>query len=547
MSKDKIYYTLNSMDELVRGIGNYYTGDIQRWIDCNFSKKNYSGRSSQILKEVARKYNYNNNTFTNNIKSVCNKMAEEVLRELENLIRPDPFAAFLSILALFNCHLFLSYEILFWYKEKHSKSYSGADDSNIRQQLDVYFSYIEDQKKFNDLFYELQGHIASEKFALKLLLEICYDKSIEEKASKQPELDIEKIVEYSRALGKIIMIRDQVSRSIGCVKELNFDLEGEIYFKQDPLDFNSVGNKFLNWTISREYNNIPDKIIKKLNPICNNFVGFSITELIDLIDSLSNKYISQIGSIMIVPIDEWKNELEILTGKNELEINKLLKFISREPVENFDYIKNKQNKYLRNSVFFHEKIVIISLNLFLSSLMSLVNDVFYNNIELIEFNMELEKIHKEINEEFELECYELLKNNLTKNIIHNFTKFGDKPPYIESPGQIDILLYHQNTLYVIECKNYELKTDILSVANEIKRIQNKVFGKLEGKIEFVKENTGKFLPLIGRSVLESDDVKEIVGVVVTKNFSIGESCNGQFPIINCFSFIEWIKSRKRLG
>lgn len=218
--------------------------------------------------------------------------------------------------------------------------------------------------------------------------------------------------------------------------------------------------------------------------------------------------------------------------------------LSREPAKNIDYIKNKQNKLLQNSVFFYKNTVMISLELLVSSLMSLINNVFYNNIDLKEFSIELEKVHKEINEEFEIEIYELLRNSLTKNIFHDFTKFGDKPPYVEPPGQIDILLYYQHNLYVIECKNYELKTNISAVANEVKRIQNDEIGKLEKKINFVKEHLKNILPLIGVDVLEAGNIKNITGLFVTKNFSMGELFTDQFPVINCSSLIKWIKSKE---
>ncbi|NSL46435.1 NERD domain-containing protein, partial len=149
----------------------------------------------------------------------------------------------------------------------------------------------------------------------------------------------------------------------------------------------------------------------------------------------------------------------------------------------------------------------------------------------------------EINEEFEVEIYELLKNSLSKKILYNFTKIGSKPPFIEPPGQIDILLYYQYNLYVIECKNYDLKTNIPSVANEVKRIQNDEIGKLEKKVRFVKENLRSILPLIGVDILEADSIENVTGLFVTKNFSVGELLTNQLPIINYSSLIDWIKSK----
>ncbi|NSL49710.1 hypothetical protein HSX37_16905, partial len=375
-----INFALNKINNLVQDVGAYYLSDIQTWIDCNFMEKDSIDKTSEILKNLARKNGLNNKTFTTDIKNVCNKMAEELLQELKKLISPDPFLCFITALAFFNRHLSLTYEIFFWYKTKHT---IDADNSEVQKQLDFYFSTIENHEKFNELFYKLQCHIASEKFLLRLLLEICYDNLLEVKTDNQPQLYIDKILDYSRALGKIIIIRDQVSKAIGCVKELNFDIEGQIYFKQEKnLSFYSVGNKFLNWTTSKEYIDIPDEIIEKLNPLCNKFIGFSIKELFDLIDSLCHKYSSQSGSIIMFLPSDWENELKTLTNKNEIEINKLLQFISREPNKNADYLRNKKNKLLQKSVFFYKGTAIISINLLISSLMSLINDVFYNNIEL---------------------------------------------------------------------------------------------------------------------------------------------------------------------
>jgi len=535
--------------------GNYYVTDITQWLNANFQDNHCNLEIyPYLIAAASTKLGYVNKTFDNNIKNVCGEIAKQLLFELQEILLAAPSESFISSISFLHYHMILTFESFLWFCENYAKKIKLQHDNPfvtpILQTLEQFSNQIEDDRVFKGLFKKFEGYIAIEKITLQLLLEITHDISIRApyNNTSQTNLDLPLCLEYARALSHILRIREEVSNRLACKKELTFDCDGYITYEQDEqLGTYDFGEKFLDWIVQKDNICSHNLYHKNFNPICQKYIGFSIEELLDLSDKIHFEYVH--ADVLLLTASELPQKVQELTGKGLEEITKLISYLRRNPIENNDYIgviSDRPHRPLRKSILFyhHGERMITSTLLFKNSLLGLISDIFYNRVDNNELQGELTNITKAIDKQFEIEVLEQIKNNLTQNICHGEDKLWDKAPYIMFPGEVDIIAFFEDTLFVIECKNFSLKHTSQSIANEINGFRKKS-RKLAENLSFIHKNTYAILSKLGVKNISYDSNKKPIGLFVTKNFSLGQIIDDiNFPIINACDLIVWMKKAK---
>lgn len=87
--------------------------------------------------------------------------------------------------------------------------------------------------------------------------------------------------------------------------------------------------------------------------------------------------------------------------------------------------------------------------------------------------------------EFENVVLDVLKSAFSGASIKGNLREADLMKYMnlyDFPGQIDNILLYGHKIFVIECKNFTLKTDVRSIANEYSRLTKFNSNSIQGKM-----------------------------------------------------------------
>jgi hypothetical protein len=170
-----------------------------------------------------------------------------------------------------------------------------------------------------------------------------------------------------------------------------------------------------------------------------------------------------------------------------------------------------------------------SLLMFSIGVLTLLADIKTGTTGDISFNQKIQKDIDENRRLFEGEVARTIQETYPESkIIRKIEKISGTT----APGEMDVICFYQDIVYVFECKAPELKFTVKEEQNFLKNFTRDSKGSfhvnLSNKIDFLYNNLDVF-----KTELGEDNIKEIKGVFVLKYPSVALNFQeSKFPIIH---------------
>lgn len=383
----------------------------------------------------------------------------------------------------------------------------------------------------------LELGLAKDRWILDMIISCIFNVGITNSEWKiQKEQDLVKTVSNIFLLGSLVFeLREMLFSDEIKMHPIVIDKEGMIKL-HSKKDFTYEYGRFItsDRTIVAEGNEFESQIENdiELNKYIKDFFGLTMNEMIRLHTSIEN--LCNLDELMIGSKDLWHKFIAQYAKVNKNEASQffdnLLKCKDDSLHKNIDV--SLVNSLWRKPIIMVEDMYISIFSIFNFAIFNIVQDLkigevsFYSNLK-----DKLNPYYNERNNKFEIEVKLFLETQyenaiIEHNICENFFKLADKRDF---PGQMDILVLYNNSIYLIECKNYNLKITQKSEQNLLGRINKKELRKMEKKVIFIKEHKEYILNKYNQNSNEYDD--NVKGIIAISNF-VGLNKIGDFDIVN---------------
>lgn len=532
----------------------------------NFNFPRFDGES--YIKEIIKRLNLENTEYKlkNDKIQVLNLILGYLYDELTNLIKLNSVNYLVSLVSNMEYNRFLAQNIVLWFSNKNNRNFERTNDNFaniILDSLDFVKSFesiglnnIQNPICIKEIYSDLEVQLASDRLSLEIAIENAYhivkesgDTFIKEKNS----FEYGQVLGISRAINEIRLLKVEFSEGMYEKEDLNITYDGFIRTSNN-LSFSSVFyEKYYRDMSNRKSFFSDEEIEQKISKIVKIFYGLNLEQMLSLREGVSNTY-NNGDEFLIGDKDTWIMMIKFFTSCNneeaELAFEYLTLHINRD--ELFKDVSKKKSRITRNCLVKINDLFICPVGLLKYSLLGFYKDLKNGDVSNLELKNRLHEITGIEDEKFETAVYKDLKDNLVEPKIK--ANIGQKDilnngKCIELPGQIDVLLLYKDHIYVIECKNTNLRTTPKSVANEYgkyKKINKKsVQYKLSQKINVINENKRDVIEFMGECFKEYANIK-VSGVITTSSFSVASLDEDLlYPVITWTNLSEWIIEKSK--
>ncbi len=295
---------------------------------------------------------------------------------------------------------------------------------------------------------------------------------------------------------------------------------------------------------------------KRINIILRKIKGFDFNTIRDFLNGIQ-RHCCVADDYLIGGRSSWVQAIMDCCHCNETVADSVFKEFLFEIDEKKLFSEKARNEYraMRKCIFKYKDAYITVVNLLLLALENWICGVYNNdfNEKIMESN--LKEVQGAIDADFEVEVYKLLKDELNgstrrKNINTKDIAYGKK--IVELPGEIDVLLFYNNKIFIIECKNIGLKFEPKASANEynkfVRKDKKSFQARLDGKVKKLKENVESVLHFlsVGKEQIDYDKI-EVCGVFVVKYFT--DVClidTKGYDVVLSSQLCKWIREKTSL-
>ncbi|EGT4639292.1 NERD domain-containing protein [Clostridioides difficile] len=512
---------------------------------------------NKIISNTIKQLGHNNCYFRTKEEkfNIINSVLGLLYDEFHNKIRYNPTKYLIEFLNCLEYNRYVASKMVLWLKGKINHSISIEDDllNIIIESLDS-IKVSENKKNYFDIksvYFSIENLMAKDKASLEHGIEltyrlICTNKSIFEK--KEFDLSFIEVLSYIRAIDVIRYIKVETTEGVGSSLPLYIDENSNIVLTERFSNFHS---HYISDMVNDREIYDANKYIDNINNIIKEELGFSLDTVNKIVHDLSVN--CKAGDEFLVGHKGyWCEVIQDICKCEKDEANSIIEYFTynTEGIDLFSESSRKDKRILRKCLISIEDYYLCSVNTLTLSLIGFQIDILDGEISNKKLVNSLNKIYKQIDDEFEDKVYKEIKLNfknllIKKNVEQKDIKSKNYEEF-QLPGEIDILLLYNNKIFVIECKNYNLRIDYKSIANEFGRltkINNKsVQGKLARKVNCIKENYKAVIEFMGGDCSLNYDSTPI-GVITTSTFSIvSNEENTQFPIVTWTNLCDWIRN-----
>jgi len=464
------------------------------------------------------------------------------------------------LVALLNClayNRFICFEIISWAKEQQGKS-KRSQDRFVNVILDT-FDMLNlfrgmNTKQYNDsfdldiLFVKLESLLASDKLSLEHGIELIYNRYREDmrELDNNKPINLVNIINILRAIHKVNFIKVSYS-------------EGEK--KNFPLVFDSYGRFILDEYLEGleekyMFDMINQKPIfemmnynEKINCLLEDYLGFDF----DLIDRILNNIFKE----EFLADDFWAGDktswCEVIARFGECTYQKaeaIFKYLlyNVDGINIYEEKSRKNRRITRMPILMIDEIAFCTGESLIHALIFFKIDIYQRDINHDVLMNKLNRIYESIDTEFEKNVLKSLSVKFPEAHIKGNLRESDLLGIIELdgfPGQIDVIMLLQNALFIIECKNFSLKSDLKPRANEYSKLTKSqpksIQGKLSKKVKWVSDNIRSVIKCLGAA---DDKIYDVYGVITTSNFSIASmETMIEYPVVTWTNLPQWIEQK----
>lgn len=517
----------------------------------------------ETIKELTTRLCLNNTYYRskNEKITILNKLLGFLYDDLRNIIIKNPVGYLISFISNLEYNRFIAQNIVNW-ASSYGKGFEKTKDeftNIIIETLDFVKSFdvlgsqqYKNNINISEIYPALESQIALDVQSLELASEMTYEinKGKGIFVENKSKLEYGNALRLARAINYVRLLKVELSEGIHNSAELYINIEGNLSIKDFRNFSNNFSSTYYRDITSRKSVGTNIELMTEMNEISKKYIGITLNHIYDFAMKLDNVY--EMGDEFLVgDFDSWMQVTKELTGYSEEEVKALLNFLmfdskSKEVFEDSAY---KRNRIARKCLLCLGDIVLCPVGLLKYSLIGLYLDIINGDIHDESFRNEIKNLLQIKDQEFEVAVYNELRDNLGDVKIKMDIKQKDikvEGKYIILPGQIDILLFYNRKIFVIECKNSNLKINPKSVANEYGRF-SKINSKsdqikLRNKIDTIVSNKDSVIKF-----MDDDKSKyinsEVIGVMTTRNFSIATIDDDLlYPVITWTNLCEWIKN-----
>ncbi|TWG68981.1 hypothetical protein [Bacillus subtilis] len=492
--------------------------------------KEFIGKEKKVLKEKKEVYLF------------INRLMGYLEVKLYNLVLQNPTGYLIAIYRILDYNLQMTPVIMEVLKTNlNEKDFEDRNIGIIANSINCFKQQVE-EAKFKEVLKLIENIIATDKQAFQKITNYILSYNLKySNINIRNFLEIENLIEISRGIYRTLSLRQEMVSNI----ESNIlIIENEkIYIRAEKQIFKTSSNNIYDLLSS----SLKSSFIfdNKINELMKTYMGLDK----ESIDKAISK-ISEEGELFpgIVFFDDdglhkFLKNIFLVDDNNTKKIKEELTLINLNMSKVPKDLSLKEGRLLRKSILkIEEGVYICSKIIFLFSLAGLIADITEGTVSNKKFQGKLFKYIHTQHLEFENNIKELLEENilyksLYKGVHETFFK------EFSLPGEIDILIIVEDTLFVIECKAFSLKFDISRILSEVKKVKGtndskSIQQKLKFKIDTLTENKETVELYLGC------EINKILGVIVTKNPSLSyQAETGFFDAIHSSELLDYINSR----
>lgn len=292
----------------------------------------------------------------------------------------------------------------------------------------------------------------------------------------------------------------------------------------DTFKFGDYENEYIKEMSGNRVRNINKEHIAVINDVAEEVLGASLSKLNRFVELILDQTESP-NLLLFGKKKDWINTIQ-----NELDLKpekatKLFENLVHGIEPNTLYLSENKKPYrvMRQPIMKIDDFYFCPGTLLSYALTGHDTDFRFGTIKEEKIKKRLEKTYNAINDEFEGEVLNILKKKypdarFSFDVKEKTIKINNV--VVQLPGQIDILMYVNEVLFVIECKNLNLAINQKEMANQYQRFSKKYQNKLAEKIRVLNENLYEVITFITGEEASNISNIEVRGLIVLSDFSL---------------------------
>lgn len=549
-------YLVYSIDiqEKFKKIAPIFNGSQLLMFNARFLDEGYS--EGEILSDIIDSLNIKNTTYENKneIENVCNIIMGHIIDRIKDLIFDNPKGYLVSLLTILEYSIHLTFMTVGWLNDEENKINIEEITDDVGKLIIRSLKFQRDNNyfgQFEQIYKDWEGTLSLDKLALQYGIEVVsYLSKNRESSNKEiSQIKFKKLFVTIRAMYELLLTRDEASKN----KRLQIDKEGNISSKKVD-NYKEFSKLYVDSLIGRKKSAFDLKVKGKFNRVCKKYIGISLDDINIIIDNLMKCYCNS-DDFLIGTKEYFQELIKNLSGCSDEDAKLFMYNFLSNGNDTFIFATNtslRDNRPLRKCLItVDDDIIACPISVLKFSLIGFYNDITHATLPESLFQKELFKIvDKNVNEKFEMDVVKHLQKNLHGVYIKGDIKENTLPDitygkrFVHFTGQIDIIMMYEKKLFVIECKNPDLKYTEKAMMSEVNRFREKgdFQKKLNTKVKEVYDNWDSVVKFLG--VEENVEKHTPISFFVINTFSMAvlekDLPNKVIPFSN---LIEWINQQ----
>lgn len=528
--KKNLFYKITSLDDNINNINEYI-------LNKNFKSE-----------EVRDKYE---------ILRILYQIVGLVTDDINYIINKNPSAFLISVLSFLEYNMFLTiqtFEMIENFNNERFETYNNDELSMMLSEIFVNFRY-KNKEEIETFIGRIKQILTKDKQSIQYSIKIINKEIYKNKRSKElfeklsiEYSEIENILNLIEIYEEINSIAEAYCHGIYNIESLKIDKNGIcIKYEDDKFDYNY--EKEIDILSNNEvFSKNPIEFDEKLDEILDKHFGIKLNNIINAHKKLVSLYDKEIDNFFVGTYNSFVNLFKNIMNIDKDKAQKIVKIFIAD-YNNIDNTWINERALQKCLLILFDDILCVPIDILAISILNFSNIMLSGKTSDDPIRREIQALNRKLNDKFEIDVANLIKDNFfnskVKVNVSKIENFSDGEKYrIILPGEVDVLAFINGYIYVIECKDFNIKIDFREDKNE-RRDLKKAEKKLYKKIEELNKNINYLIKYLDIDKSKLKD-KEIRGIIVTSGISrFNFSKEGIYPIKNVKSLINFIKEQNR--
>lgn len=495
------------------------------------------------------------------INYTCDRIMGDLLHQLSSFLIKNPTGYLIALQSTLEYNFHVTGACVLWTSNYTDNEFIDSATDDFTHNM---LKSLENQKKndfsgnYKGMYKDWEGQLSFDKYALQYGIELVHNYSKKLISEEQPfnQYIFGEIFSVIRAIYRILFERESAIENIKNGYILSISKKGNLS-SYNNIDIDKFAELYVNSMGSKLGSGLSSDAMNMFNKICEKHLNVTLSEIMEAPSRLTELF-KQGDDFLIGSREFFELLFAKIFNRSSLEVGKIIEYLLNEG-NNFEYAFSTQrrtNKVLNHCLMkLHNGLIICQVQFLSISLFHLGMDILEANMSEGNFKNELSKYsEKFLDNEFENQIAKMLSGYFPEAIVKvNIPKdktipIVDTKDFITFYGEIDVLFYYREELFLIECKNKSLKITPKSLNNDLnsfKKLGEKSFQyKINQKLNQVFENWYSVIAYMGVKDYKNVTPKAPTGVFVTSNLTLASFEEGlPIPVMDASQLIKWITEK----